>query len=284
MAQSCRQRFRSLDRKGKCRVVSVVLTLFLGIVGVTCFIYGGLRLYRVSLHRANEDGTSNLLLPFIKCTDIATYSTADRFNSSVDESAVYNALKRQCLSAQLPARFSVGVAGFFVILALFVAPCAFKRDNWVGFGIFTATGIALTMMALVVVGSQAAGPASSFVDCRHLSSATIAELGKRGLMCIRSSSSSEVIVKKSALRWFCKLHTFYGGAAASVLALLLLLVIRCCRCCRCNKAEAGCGASPQMSVQAETPEGLPISAPTYYAVPTSAASEDAGAEYYRANQ
>jgi hypothetical protein len=281
--------------------VSFILAAIMGIAGVSVFLYGGLNLYKVSQTVASQDGVASLLSDFIKCSDLSGAINSMPNNSTVDYAQVSHVVQKQCQAKQAPAKLSIGLAGAFIILALLSAPCAFKRDNWVVFGIMMSTAIACTLIASVVVGSQALEPASHLMDCKHLSQPTIDELtSKYGMVCFRAHSvTGELITKKSAQKWICKLVMFFGGAAASIFSLLFLLVIRSCKCCRRSSTDASvapsrscCGISccssavhAPLSAQADV-DDLPVTAPSFYDVNApepAVASEDAGASpSYRA--
>jgi len=292
-----------MNRKEKCRAVFVVLSFLIGLAGVTAMIYGGVQLYKVSRQDATNDGVLNVLNDFIKCKDVVNAVPAGDY----DLDFIQKFVKHQCYANQILSKVSLGFAAAFVILALISAPCAFKKDMWFGFGLWTALAIGTTIVAGIVVAAQAVPVASQFVDCRNFDASTINAIQSApfNAICVRGPEVNGVdnLHKHSALKWMCKLCTFYAGSLACIGSLLLLLIIKKCRCCNpnaapCNQACGNrdncpirsccarlrsrmCSRSHQpLASQAE--EGV-VSAPSFYDVsagsesPSAAASEDAGA-------
>jgi len=291
-----------MNRKEKCRLISVILVLLIGIGGVTAMIYGGVHLYKVSRDGASQDGVLSILNDFVKCKDVVDSVPVGDYNLDFIQKFV----KHQCYSNQILSKVAMGFASAFVILALLCAPCAFKKDMWFGFGLWTSLAIGMTVVAGIVVAVQALPAASQFVDCRNFDQSTITAIQSSpfNALCVRGPEIDGVdtLHKQSALKWLCKLCTFYAGSVASIAALLLLLLIKKCRCCNPNAQPCGangghcrfagfcarlrsrmCSRSHQpLASQAE--EGMPVSAPSFYdnvpagsESPSAAASEDAGA-------
>jgi len=303
-----------MTKREKCRCITTFLTVLLGVAGAVLLIYGGVKMFKVSLDSAKTDNVNELLSGFISCSDVADAAPTGQF----DNHAVYKAIKHQCRAEQVPSQIAIGFAGAFVLLAVLSAPCAFKRNDWFRFGLYTALAISCTLMAVLVVGIQALPVATTFVDCKQTDDATIAEFSKLGFVCFRQSDANgNVNTKSSVAYWYCKLHMFCCGAAMSFVSLILLLIIRRCsqrKCCGPEAAVAGAeqsgchgGANGQprcifrrcfarlrsrlCSRNAHVPlasdADVPVSAPSYYDVSGegAVASEDAGAsqsDAYRA--
>jgi len=267
----------------------------LGVAGVVAFIYGGVNLFRVSREDAMTDGVSQEMGDFFKCCDAC--NTLPNGNSD----PLCHLVKRNCHAKQAPAMVPFGFAAAFTILALLCAPCAFKKNEWFGFGVLSTLTITCTLIAAVVIAAQALPVAAQFADCSKFDSNTISEANNLGLICIKTTNADGSIdVKKSASKWMCKLCTFFGGAAVNVAAMLLFMLIKRCRCCNQPCAgQAGCqrqcmftrcfsrlrsrfcsrGGHVALSNSADRDDGVPVSAPSYYDVSEGqqAASEDAGA-------
>jgi hypothetical protein len=283
------------------------LAALLGISGVVATLYGGVNLFRVSLEVSTTDGVSAILANFIKCHDLVSAAPTGAWSGA----AISKAITHQCLATQAPARLSIGLAGAFMILALICAPCAFRKDKWFGFTMWSTLAIVFMGVAAVVVASQALHVASQFANCKHYDDATIQELGNMGITCVKYAD--ENLNKVSALKWLCKLCTFFGGVAASVASLLLMFMVKSCCCCNpgsccssdnnnnaCGSANVNgaehpcffrracfrfrsrfCRQSP-LSSSADRDDGV-MTAPSYYgnttvheSAPEGVASEDAG--------
>jgi len=281
------------------------LTMIIGIAGVTAFLYGGLNVYRVSLVDATNDGVIGMLGDFVKCYQMGeTVSSQQDYNTRMH---LEHFVERQCYAKQLPVKAAMGFAAAFIILALLSAPCAFKKDMWFGFGLWSALAIGLTVVTAVLVGFQALPVASQFVDCKDFSADAIAAIqaAPYNAVCVRSPDvNGEHVHKGSALKWLCKMCTFYGGAIAAVSSLLLMMMIRKCRCCdpnaapcnrSCNRDSSNCPirsccsrlrsrfcSRSHVPLSNQADDSMPVSAPSFYDVngsdsPTASASEDAGA-------
>jgi len=291
-------RWHSMNRKEKCRCISLVLAVLLGIAGVTASIYGSVKIFRVSQGDAQNDGLGDMLSAFYNCHDVKSNLSGDYNSYAVDR-----LLFHQCIAPQLPARIATGFAAAFMILAIICAPCAFKKDKWFGFTMWSTLAISTTVLAMAVVAYQAAPVASHFADCRNLDDNTVQVLQNAfDGVCVKGPDADAK--KASALKWMCKLCTFFGGSVASVASLLLLFMIKSCRCCNpsagcCGEQQSAAAAAGQhpcrfrRAVQSfrsrfcrrsrAQEDELPQSAPSYYEVhPESAegASEDAGAGPY----
>jgi len=207
----------------------------------------------------------------------------------------------------------MGFATGFAILALLCAPCAFKKDKWFGFTLWSTLAIGTIVVAAAFVASIALPVASTFADCRHYDPSTMAELSNLQVTCLRSPDAVALPDKMSGLKWMCKLGMFFGGSAASVATMLLLFMIKSCCCCNpsaCAANGAGCGSGAagehpcifrravhrfrsrfcrqQPLANSADDSSLPVSAPSYYEVSTpEGASEDAGlnpsSQYYGVN-
>jgi len=278
--------------------------MLLGIAGVTALIYGGFHLYKVSGQDATNDGVIGLLGQFVNCKDDVNAVQ----HGDYDVGAVQHFVKHKCQANQAPAKIAMGFAATFIILTLLCAPCAFKKNEWFGFGVWSSLAIACTLLAAVVVASQALPVASQFVDCHKMDANTINFIqgAPYNAICIKGPDGSAALTKHSALKWLCKMCTFFGGAVTSVIAILFMMIIRKCKCCNSNaaagqqQAQACHGPCPISSCCArlrsrmcsrnshqplanQADEGLPVSAPSYYDVNAPApsdsprASEDAGA-------
>jgi len=246
---------------------------------------------------------------FVQCSDVEARVPAGAWSMEV----VSHAVKRQCIARQLPPRLAIGFAGAFTVLALLCAPAAFKKDKMLGFTLWSTLSIATIVLACVMVSIYAGPAAGSMADCRDYDPATVQGLNDMNIFCVKGPQPQPN--KTTALKWLCKLHTFFGGAAVSILSLLMLFAIKACRCCNPNAASccssapaagvAGVNAChagghqcvfrravhnlkarfcrrPALSSSADRDDGLPVSAPSYYEVQApeasqeGAASEDAG--------
>jgi len=279
-----------MNRREKCRCISITLVFLLGVAGVVAFIYGGVNLYRVSREAAVTDNVESQMSPFFKCCD----SCSALPNGNADP--LCHLVKRNCKMTQAPTMLPFGFAAAFTILALLSAPCAFKKDQWFGFGILSSLTIACTLIAVVAVGFQAVPIVTTFADCSKFDANTISEVEKMNMICFKTpNASGGVDVKESVAKWMCKLCTFFGGAAVNVAAMLLFMFIKKCRCCnqpcvgangcaerkcffgRCfgRLRSRFCSRSGHSPVPAD---GMPESAPSYYDVSEGqpAPTEDAG--------
>jgi len=306
-------RWHSMNRREKCRCISLFLVALLAIAGVTAMIYGSVKMFNLSQEGLASDGqgVDQILSYFVKCSDEANIP-----NGAWSSSVVSHAVKRQCMAKQLPTRMVMGFAEGFMILALLCAPCAFKKDKMFGFTLWSTLAIATILMSVTVLSIYALPAAASFADCRSYDAATIQELQQYGIVCVKGPDP--MTPKTNALQWICKLHTFYAGAATCVGSLLILFMIKHCCCCNPNAqsccsssgaagAEHRCfirramhrfrarfcrrSAAPALSSEADRDDGVPVSAPSYYEVNAASnegASEDAGAgasnnNYYGVN-
>lgn len=297
-----------MNRREKCRCVSSVLVWLIGVAGVVSMIYGGVHLYRVSKQTAAQDGLDTLLAPFVKCSDFADEIPDGAWSTST----VAHAVMRRCAGNQLGVRLIMGFSAGFMILALLTVKCAFKKDKWFGFTMWSTLAIASIVVAVTVVGLATFPVASQFVDCKHYDYATAQELGQLGFTCVKTDPTFGTPDKMSALKWLCKLGMFFGGSAASVASLLMFFMIKSCCCCNPN-ASCCAGQACSTPVNGEHPcrirraihkfrarfcrraqadqDVMPVSAPSYYEVNAAegeAASEDAGAsspsnQYYGVN-
>jgi len=278
-----------MNRREKCRCISITLVFLLGVAGVVAFIYGGVKLYGVSRQDAINDGIAEQMSPFFKCCD--SCSTLPQGKAD----PLCHLVKRNCHAKQAPALLPFGFAAAFTIMALLCAPCAFKKDQWFGFGVLSTLTITCTLIAAVVVGASALPVATSFADCSKFDSATITEVTNMGMVCIKAPNADGGIdVKESATKWTCKLCTFYTGAAINVAAMLLFMLIKRCRYCNqpCAGDAQGCQRKCMFTrcfsnlrsrfcrrnsghVALASDDGVPVSAPSYYE--GQPASEDAGA-------
>jgi len=296
-----------MNRREKCRCISLVLTYLIGIASVVAMIYGGVHIFRVSKTAAESDGLT-MLAPFYKCSDVVD-AVAD---GAYSVGTVKHAVGQQCLANQLPARLAMGFAAGFMILALLCVPCAFKKDKWFGFTMWSTLAIATIIMSAIVTASMALPVASHFADCRHYDQPTISELAQYGVVCLKGPEPMPSLT--SGLKWMCKMCMYFGGSAASVATLLLFFCIKSCRCCDPNAqccSGNGCGGAQngehpcpirraigqfkarfcrrsQLASSVDRDDGLPVSAPSYYEAQPSEAegvSEDAGAPnpYYGVN-
>jgi hypothetical protein len=291
-----------MTRKEKCRCISTVLIFLLGVVGLVAFTYGGIHLYRVSKSAAENDSMMPFLSPFVRCQDYCDSLQGDAEHVET----MCRVVKRSCQAKQAPAVLSIGFATAFTALALLAAPCAFKKDVWFGFGVFSTLAIASTLVAIVTVGAFTLPVVSNFVDCHKFDDATIAGVTGLGLTCIKSpptGDSTQMDVKSSAAKWMCKLCMFFGGATANIAVMLLFFLAR--RCCKssCGAAAAvaaqegscqrkclfrrcfsslrtrWCSRGAPLASSADRDDGVPVSAPSFYDVSGEGqvASEDAGA-------
>jgi len=296
-------RWHSMNRKEKCRCISLILVFLIGVGGVTAMIYGGVQMFRVSKSAAQNDGLGTMMSTFFNCHEIETPQGGPWDPSAVKQVAVH-----QCTAPQIPARITIGFAAAFMILALLCAPCAFKKDKWFGFTMWSTLAIATVIVAVTVVASQALPVAAQFADCTHYNTDTINEITQQyGAVCVKGLGMK----KESALKWLCKLCTFFAGAGVSIGALLLMFMIKSCRCCNPNAScgqQQGCGTPAangehpcpirralhkfrsRFCQRSRAQEDLPVSAPTYYEASVSesseGASEDAGSsssKYYGVN-
>jgi len=311
-------RWHTMNRREKCRCISLILVALLAIAGVVAMTYGGVQMWRVSKDAITADGNdvAQILDLFVKCQDVQAPTGA--WSSDV----VSHAMKFQCNARQLPARVISGFAAGFMILALLCAPCAFKKDKMFGFTLWSTLAIATILVSVTVVSVYALPAAAQMApDCSKYDQATIQELQNLGVVCLKGVEGQPS--KTTALKWMCKLHTFYAGAAVSVASLLLLFMCKHCCCCNpsascCSSQAAGCGSGagsasdhpcpirravhkfksrfcrrsePALSSSVDRDDGVPVSAPSYYQVTPSEAegvSEDAGAggaspNYYGVN-
>jgi len=298
-----------MTRREKCRCISLVIVALMAIAGVVALIYGSVQIFRISKDGLTSDGggVDQVLGFFVKCSDYQAPSGA--WSSDV----ITHAMKFQCMARQLPARAVSGFAGAFMILAILCVPAAFKKDKMFGFTMWSTLSIATIVMSVVLVSIYALPAAASMApNCEKYDAATIQELQNMGIVCLKGEGMP---TKTNALKWFCKLHTFYAGAALSIVSLLLLFMCKHCCCCNANSccsssasAASGCGGAavngaehpcpirravckfkarfcrrsePALSSSMDRDDGVPVSAPSYYQVnPSSegelAASEDAG--------
>jgi uncharacterized membrane protein len=295
-----------MNRREKCRCISLVLVGLLAVAGVVAMIYGGVHIFKVSPEAATADGAEvqQMLSFFFKCSDL----------DGGDSSTVTRFVKHQCMARQLPARMAMGFAAGFMILAILCVPAAFKKDKMFGFTMWSTLAIATMIMAVVVVSIYALPAAVNMTDCRNYDQTTVSALESIGVVCIKGPAADTS--KSSALKWMCKLHTFYAGTAASFLSLLLFFMIKHCCCCNPNSCGASaCGGAANgaehpcfvrramyrfrarfcrragLASQADQDNSLPVGAPSYYEANHSeaseGASEDAGAtpanNYYGVN-
>jgi len=280
-----------------------------GIAGVSAMIYGGVHLFRVSQQGASEEGVSDVLSFFLKCHDTPALA-------GDTDNIVQHAMIHRCMAKQLPPRIVMGFAAGFMILALLCAPCAFKKDKWFGFTMWSTLAIVTIITAVAFVGVYAAPAASTFVNCKNYDANTIGMLTSSQFICVKGENVPHM---PTTLKWLCKLCTFAMGSAASIAALLMLFMIKSCRCCDPNAASccSSTGAAgehpclirrtvhrlrarlcrrqePALSSSVDRDDGLPSSAPSYYEVHAAApenesASEDAGhspassSQYLRVN-
>jgi hypothetical protein len=276
-----------MNRREKCRCISLVMIYLLGVASVVAMIYGGIHIFRVSKSAAEADGVSTQLSSFYKCSDVADAVPAGDYTLK----SVQHAVVRQCIAGQLPARVVMGFAAGFMILALLCVPCAFKKDKWFGFTMWSTLAIGTILMSTIVVAIFTLPTAAKFADCRHMDQATITALGDYGFTCVRGPEYMPN--KESALKWLCKLCTFFGGSAAAVVVLLLLFCVKSCKCCDPN-AQGCCGGNnaqngeprciirrtfgrlrarfcrrPGLASSVDRDDGLPVSAPSYYEAPAS---------------
>jgi len=287
-----------MNRREKCRCISLILVFLIGVAGVTAMIYGGVQIFRVSKSAAQNDGLGTMMSMFYNCHEIEIPQGA------YDQNAVKQVAMHQCVAPQMPARITIGFAAAFMILALICAPCAFKKDKWFGFTMWSTLAIATVIVAVAVVGSQTFPVAAQFTDCTHYDTDTINELTQYGAVCVKGVGMK----RESALKWLCKLCTFFVGSGVSIGALLLMFMIKSCCCCNPNAScgQQACG-TPAANGEHPCPirramhkfrsrfcrrsraqEDLPVSAPTYYEASVSeaseGASEDAGSnQYYGVN-
>jgi len=290
-----------MNRREKCRCISLILVFLLGVAGVTAMIYGSVHIFRVSKTLATQDGVANLLSPFFNCHDVATEIHAANSTVTVSNDVLKRVATHQCLARQVPTRIATGFAAAFMILALLCAPCAFRKDKWFGFTMWSTLAIATIVVSVVVVASITLPVAAHFENCKNYDSQTVSALSTMyDTVCLKGPGMPE---KTSALKWLCKLCTFFAGAGVSIGSLLLLFMIKSCCCCNPN---GGCGAAGTASgcgngehpcpirralcnfrsrfcrrTRATQQEELPVTAPTYYEVHSEAAepegvSEDAG--------
>jgi len=301
-------RWHTMNRREKCRCISLVLVGLLAISGVVAMIYGGVHLFKVSQEAATADGVEvqEMLSYFFKCSDL---------DVGGDSSTVARFVKHQCMAKQMPARMAMGFAAGFMILAILCVPAAFRKDKMFGFTMWSTLAIATMIMSVMVVSVYALPAAANMADCRNYDQNTVSALQSLGVVCIKGPAADTS--KSSALKWMCKLHMFYAGTAACFLSLLLFFMIKHCCCCNPNSCGASaCGGAANgaehpcfvrramhrfrarfcrraaLASQADQDSSLPVSAPSYYeANPSSeaseGASEDAGAapanNYYGVN-
>jgi len=297
-----------MNGREKCRCISVFLVALMAIAGVVAMIYGGVQIFKVSQSAATEDGANvaDILEPFVKCSDY--HGPTGAWSSDVIDHAV----RFQCNAKQIPAKALIGFASAFMILALCCVPCAFKKDKMFGFTMWSTLSMATIVMSVVFVSVYALPAAAQMAsDCSKYDAATITELQNLGIVCLKGVEGQPN--KTTALKWFCKLHTFYAGSALCIASLLLFFMCKhccCCNpnassCCRSNSPAAG-GEQPcpirravdslkarfcsrHRAAIANSADQLPVSAPSYYQVNESSegASEDAGAsssnQYYGVN-
>jgi len=307
-------RWHTMNRREKCRCISLILVALLAIAGVVAMTYGGVQLWRVSKESITADGNdvAQILDIFVKCQDVQAPTGAWSFD------VINHAVRFQCNARQLPARVISGFAAGFMILALLCAPCAFKKDKMFGFTLWSTLAIATILMSVTVVSIYALPAAAQMApDCSKYDQATIQELQNMGVVCLKGVEGQPS--KTTALKWFCKLHTFYAGAVVSVVSLLLLFMCKHCCCCNpnaasCCSSQAGGGeqahacvirravhklksrfcrrSDPSLSSSVDRDDGMPVSAPSYYQVQTPneaseaeglGASEDAGASAASSN-
>jgi len=306
-----------MNRREKCRCISLVLVTLMAIAGVVALIYGSVQIFRVSKEGLTADGgnVDEILNFFVKCSDIQAPTGA--WSNDV----ITHALHFQCMAKQLPARAVSGFAGAFMILAILCIPAAFKKERMFGFTMWSTLSIATIVMSVALVSVYALPAAASMnPHCDKYDVATIQELQNMGVVCLNGVNIPN---KTTALKWFCKLHTFYCGAAISVASLLLLFMIKHCCCCNpsscCSSASASAASGCGSGANGEHPcvfrravhrlrarfcrrsdpalissnEDMPVSAPSYYQLNNSnaaaegEASEDAGVSpsnnYYGVN-
>jgi len=308
-----------MNRREKCRCISLLLIALVSIAGIVAMTYGGVQMWRVSKEAITAEGNdvAQMLDMFVNCQDVQPPTGAWSFE------VINHAMRFQCNARQLPARVISGFAAGFMILALLCAPCAFKKDKMFGFTLWSTLAIATILMSVTVVSIYTLPVVSQMApDCSKYDQATIQELQNVGIVCLKGVEGQPS--KTTALKWMCKLHTFYAGAAVCVASLLLLFMCKHCCCCNpnassCCSSQAGCGsvaaagehpcairravhklkarfcrrsATPSsLSSAVDRDDGVPVSAPSYYQVPTPSdegASEDAGASaaspnYYGVN-
>jgi hypothetical protein len=289
----------------------VFLVALLAIAGTVAMIYGSVQMFRLSAAGLAADGAdvSIRLQLFTKCSELEGPS-----GGAWDSNVINHAVRAQCMMQQMPYKLAMGFAGGFMILAVLCIPCAFKKDKMFGFTMWSTLAIATIIMSVVVVSTVTLPTISHFaMDCSKYDANTIQELSSLGVTCLKGVEG--VPNKITALKWLCKVHTFYAGAALSIVSLLLLFMCKHCCCCNPNAsccssqaagAGAGCGAganadncpirravnnfkarfcsrrcgrSQAMADSADS--ALPVSAPSYYQVHESTpegaeASEDAG--------
>jgi len=269
----------------------LVLIYLMGIASVVAMIYGGVHIFRVSKAAAEADGLSAQLSMFYRCSDVADAVPAGDYALK----SVQHAISHHCMASQLPARVAMGFAAGFMILALLCVPCAFKKDKWFGFTMWSTLAIATIVMSAIIVAVYTLPAASKFADCRHMDEATMSALSDYGFTCVRGPEPMPN--KSSALKWLCKLCTFFGGSAAAIVVLLLLFCVKSCKCCDPN-AQGCCGGSnaqngeprcfirrtfgrlrarfcrrPGLASSADRDDGFPVSAPSYYEAPASPEAE-----------
>jgi len=295
-------RWHSMSRREKCRCISLVIVALMAIAGIVALIYGSVQIFRVSKEGLATDGAdvSSILGYFVKCSEYE--APAGAWSSDV----IGHAIKLQCVGKQLPARLVSGFAGGFMILALLCVPAAFKKDKMFGFTMWSTLAIGTIVMAVTLVSVYALPAATQMVpDCSQYDAATVQELQNLGIVCLKGVEN--MAVKTTALKWMCKLHTFYAGSALCVASLLLFFFIKhscCCNpnvsCCSSSSACATdanhgehpcvirravhklkarfCRRSQPALSSADGGDGVPVNAPSYYQVNAEgeAASEDAG--------
>jgi len=288
-----------MNKREKCRCITTCIVALMAIAGCSAFIYGSVSMFRLSQEGLANDGggVADILSFFTKCGDIQAPTGA--WSSEV----VSHAMKFQCMAKQLPARAAAGFAGAFMILALLCVPAAMKKDKMFGFTLWSTLSISTIVMSVVLVSIYALPAASSMApNCEKYDSATIQELQNMGIVCLKGVEGQPT--KTNALKWFCKLHAFYAGAALSIASLLLFFMIKTCCCCN---ASASCSSSssspasasasgcctqnangepkcmigravhklkarfcrrsdPALASSVDRDDGLPVSAPSYYQV------------------
>jgi len=282
----------------------------MAIAGTVALIYGSVTMFRLPAAGLAEDGAdvSARLSFFAKCSELEGPS-----GGSWNNDAINHAVHAQCTMKQIPFKLAMGFAGGFMILALLCVPCAFKKDKMFGFTMWSTLAIATIVMSVVAVSMVVLPTMSHFaMDCSKYDAATVQELGELGMICLKGVEG--VPNKTTALKWFCKVHTFYAGAALSIVSLLMLFMCKHCCCCNpnasCCASQSGCGSganangdncpirravrslkarfcsrtcSRNNAMADSADSSLPVSAPSYYQVNerepsqhSEGASEDAG--------
>jgi len=278
---------------------------------VVALIYGSVQMFRLSAPGLAADGAdiATRLELFTKCSELEGPA-----GGAWDAEVINHAVRAQCMMRQVPFKMAMGFAAGFMILAILCVPAAFKKDKMFGFTMWSTLAIGTIVMAVVAVSMVTLPTMSHFAtDCSKYDANTVQELSQLGVTCLKGVDG--VPNKTTALKWFCKVHTFYAGAALCIASLLILFMCKHCCCCNPNAsccssqsavagASSGCGgaANPDAcpirravkslkarfcsrrcgrsnnSMANSADSSLPVSAPSYYQVNESSegASEDAG--------